>query len=63
MQTLSDLIMVPMETIKQRMQLNMRPYKSIIFILFFVDFLKTELDLNHCLYCRCTTLYKNSFEE
>jgi len=40
MQTLSDLIMVPMETIKQRMQLNMRPYKSIIFILFFVDFLK-----------------------
>jgi len=27
--TLSDLIMVPMETIKQRMQLNMRPYKSV----------------------------------
>lgn len=26
--TLSDLIMVPMETIKQRMQLNIRPYSS-----------------------------------
>lgn len=63
MQTLSDLIMVPMETIKQRMQLNMRPYKSIIFILFLLIEKKKELDLSHCLYFRCTTLYKNSFEE
>jgi hypothetical protein len=28
--TLSDLIMVPMETIKQRMQLNIRPYSSVV---------------------------------
>ena len=27
--TLSDLIMVPMETVKQRMQLNLRPYRSV----------------------------------
>jgi hypothetical protein len=51
--TLSDLIMVPMETIKQRMQLNIRPYSSEFLETKRCELCRCRADVVSVVYCRC----------